>query len=60
MQFLGQTGGKGWRLEKIVGKKVDVLSRGDRNHIHKGRVFLHLGLFGAVRMLLVLTEERGP
>lgn len=54
-QFLGQIRGIGW-LPGRIGLKMEVEQiLEDRIHIHRGIVFLSLGLFVQVRSLLRLV-----
>jgi len=48
-QFLGQKEGRGWLLEKIVGRMGGELFRVGQNRIHRERVFHGQGLSGGAR-----------
>ena len=50
-QFPDQKVGKGWRRERIVGRREGGHFRGDRSRIHRGKVFRDLGLFEEVRKI---------
>ena len=56
VQFLGQKGGKEWRLRRSGGRKVVELCPRGQSHIHRARAFRGRGLFGVVRMRLVLEQ----
>lgn len=58
-QSLGRTGGIGLLLGRSVGRMVVGQILGGQIHIRRVIIFLHLGLFGAVRMIRLLELRRG-
>lgn len=50
-QFLGQKGGIGWRLRKIVGRRANGPFPRGRSHIRKGIIFHGQELFVVIRTI---------
>lgn len=58
-QFLGRIGEIGLPLGRNVGKMVVGQILRGRTHIHRVIIFLHLGLFGAIRRIRLLELRIG-
>lgn len=59
-QFLGQIGGTGLLLGRIVMRRVVGRILGDRTHTHREIIFLHLDLFGVTRKIRLPGLRIGP